>query len=126
MKRLFLLPLLVVAFCSVAYAEKVSNKGGRATGSFEMTALSGTIQATYYIYGTGQENIIVMIVPRQEVALNAHIVDVKGKEQMALKPETVSQRYVKDIDLSKLAQGDYFFELTYADGTAYRIPFSRE
>ena len=126
MKRLLLLPLLVVAFCSVAYAEKVSNKSGRASGSFEMMAPKGITQATYYIYGAGQENIIVMIVPRQEVELNAHIVDAKGMEKISFKPEAVSQRYVKDIDLSKLARGDYFFELTNADGTSYRIPFSKE
>jgi len=126
MKKLLLLPLLVVALCSVAYAEKVSNMSGRATGSFEMPGQNGAIQATYYIYGAGQENIVVMIVPKQEVELNAHIVNAKGTEQISFKPETVTQRYVNDIDLSKLARGDYFFELTYANGTTYRIPFSKE
>ena len=127
MKRLLSSSLLFVMFFSAAYAEKVSNKTGRNTGTFEIaTPANATVQASYSIFGAAPDNIVVIINPSQEFVLNAHIVNSEGLEQIALKSETVSLRYVNNIDVSKLNRGDYFFELMYSDGTTYRIPFSKE
>lgn len=112
---------------SLAYAQKVSNKDGRSTGSFEIaTSAASPVQAYYSVFGAAPDNIVVMITPNREFVLNAHIINAKGQKQMTIESATVSQRYVKNIDVSSLASGHYFFELLYEGGKSYRIPFSKE
>lgn len=122
-----LLSLFLVMLCFSVQAEKVSNKSGRATGNFEIARVNApAIQANYAVFPGGPESIVVAINPTHEFVLNAHVVNTKGQEQITFKPETVMLRYANKIDVSKLARGDYFFEILFADGTTYRIPFSKE
>jgi len=104
-----------------------SQKPSTVKGTLEMgTAMNSQLISTRYALNpAGDNQVILHLIPSKPFMLNAHVVDANGQEVIKLETENVEQRYVKSIDLSKLAAGNYFVELKDGNGQTHRIPFTK-
>ena len=125
-QRLFLPTLLcVVLFVPAAFGQRVRINSDHSTGTFQVpTGNSATINASYSIRPATPDNIVLVIAPKGEFDLNAHIVDSRGREVARIPSQHVGLRYANSIDISKLAPGNYSIEMLNGGVKGYNIPFS--
>ena len=126
MKQKLFLSLLFVSILTGAQAQRAKVNTETATGTFSIYNGKDAINARYSLMAASPDNIVLMIVPRGQFTLNAHIINTKGTELMKLKTEPVTLRYVNNLNISSLAPGNYFVEVLSGvnNDKSYRIPFT--
>jgi hypothetical protein len=128
MKQKLFLPTLLclVLFATAAFGQRVKINSQSATGTFRVSATAAeVIDAKYSIRPAAPDNIVLIIAPKYgQFTLNAHIIDIKGREVAKIPSEQVTQRYANSINISKLAPGNYFIEILNGGNNGYSIPFT--
>lgn len=102
----------LVLLASLAYGQRATVSDDQASGSFQISNGSPeAISVRYSLAPASPDNIVLLLVPMAEFTLNAHVMDAKGREVLPIKPETVTGRYANNLDISKLAPGNYYIEV---------------